>query len=99
VSPELEIAVEGHTDSVGSLEYNLDLSHRRATSVRAYLVSQGLSAEAIDAAGFGERRPVASNDTEAGRELNRRVEIVLGEPGPERASSSARDGRRASSRH
>lgn len=75
--PDLEIAVEGHTDSVGSDEYNQDLSERRAASVRDYLVSQGISREMIDAMGLGESQPVVSNTTAVGRQQNRRVELVI----------------------
>ncbi|HEU4522213.1 MAG TPA: OmpA family protein [Thermoanaerobaculia bacterium] len=71
------IEVEGHTDSVGSDDYNLDLSRRRATSVRDYLVSQGVSTSNIVARGYGETQPKSSNDTAEGRQLNRRVEINI----------------------
>jgi outer membrane protein OmpA-like peptidoglycan-associated protein len=75
--PSLRIEVEGHTDSVGSDEYNQRLSENRASSVRDYLVSQGVKSEMIAARGFGEGRPVASNDNAAGRQQNRRVELVV----------------------
>jgi outer membrane protein OmpA-like peptidoglycan-associated protein len=75
--PDLKIEVEGHTDSVGSDDYNQRLSERRAESVRAYLVQQKIPPAAVDAKGFGESRPVASNDTTAGRQQNRRVELVV----------------------
>jgi outer membrane protein OmpA-like peptidoglycan-associated protein len=75
--PGLKIAVEGHTDSVGSDEYNVRLSNERADAVRSYLVSQGVDGEKITAAGFGKTRPVASNSTAAGRQANRRVEMVV----------------------
>ena len=75
--PELQIAVEGHTDNVGSDEYNQGLSDRRAASVRGYLVAQGISRETIEAMGFGEARPVVANTTSAGRQQNRRVELVI----------------------
>ncbi len=75
--PGLDIEVEGHTDSVGSDEYNQDLSERRAATVRNYLVSQGIPRETIDAMGFGESRPVVGNETAAGRQQNRRVELVV----------------------
>ena len=75
--PGLDIAVEGHTDSVGTDEYNQGLSDRRAASVRSYLVSQGIPQETIDAMGFGESRPVVTNDNAAGRQQNRRVELVI----------------------
>jgi outer membrane protein OmpA-like peptidoglycan-associated protein len=73
----LTLAVEGHTDSVGGDEFNQKLSEQRANSVRDYLVEQGVSQGAITAQGFGKTRPVASNDTPAGRQQNRRVELVV----------------------
>jgi outer membrane protein OmpA-like peptidoglycan-associated protein len=75
--PGLRLEVEGHTDSIGSDEYNQRLSERRAQSVRDYLVSQSVSANSITARGFGESSPVASNDNDAGRQRNRRVELVV----------------------
>jgi len=74
---DLKIQVEGHTDSVGSDDYNLRLSERRADSVRANLVQQGVARDAVGTAGFGESKPVATNGTAAGRQQNRRVEIVV----------------------
>ncbi|MFZ0859111.1 MAG: OmpA family protein [Candidatus Sulfotelmatobacter sp.] len=75
--PSLHVAVEGHTDSVGSDEYNQDLSEHRAESVRDYFVQQGIPASAIEARGFGKSEPIASNETAEGRQQNRRVELVL----------------------
>jgi outer membrane protein OmpA-like peptidoglycan-associated protein len=75
--PSLTLRVEGYTDSVGGDDLNQRLSERRAASVRDYLVSQGVPQSFISAAGFGKARPVASNATAAGRQLNRRVEIVV----------------------
>jgi outer membrane protein OmpA-like peptidoglycan-associated protein len=75
--PSLHLQVEGHTDSVGGDEYNQQLSEKRAGSVRDYLVQQGISADAIEARGFGKTEPVASNDTPEGRQQNRRVEMVI----------------------
>jgi len=74
---DLKIEVEGHTDSVGSDAYNQRLSERRAESVRAGLVQQGVNRDAVGTAGFGESRPVATNGTPSGRQQNRRVEIVI----------------------
>ncbi|MDI5933084.1 OmpA family protein [Halomonas kalidii] len=74
-NPDLRVKIEGHTDSVGSNEYNQDLSRRRAESVRNYLMSQGIAGNRMTATGYGEERPVATNDTDEGRALNRRVEI------------------------
>ncbi len=79
--PGLKIQVEGHTDSVGSDEYNMNLSRQRADSVRDYLVAQSVPSANITSVGYGESQPVASNDTAAGRQQNRRVELVVsGEP-------------------
>ena len=75
--PGLNIEVEGHTDSVGGEAYNQRLSEQRADSVRAYLINQGLRPETLTARGFGKGTPVASNDTAAGRQQNRRVELVV----------------------
>jgi outer membrane protein OmpA-like peptidoglycan-associated protein len=73
----LQVQVEGHTDSTGSTDYNQRLSERRASSVREYLVGQGIAPTAVGTAGFGESQPVVSNDTSAGRQQNRRVEVVI----------------------
>ena len=69
------VIVEGHTDSVGTDAYNQKLSHRRADAVRQYLVKHGIAANRVTTEGFGESRPVASNDTADGRAQNRRVEL------------------------
>ena len=76
-NPGLRVEVQGHTDSVGSDAHNLQLSQRRAEAVRAYLVDHGIAANRLMAQGFGETDPVASNNTEAGRALNRRVELKV----------------------
>lgn len=75
--PSLHLQVEGHTDSVGSDEYNQQLSEKRAAAVRDYLVQQGIGAESIEARGLGKTEPVATNDTAEGRQQNRRVEMVI----------------------
>jgi len=75
--PSLHLQVEGHTDSVGTDDYNQQLSEKRAGAVRDYLVQQSISADAIEARGFGKTEPVASNDTPEGRQQNRRVEMVI----------------------
>jgi outer membrane protein OmpA-like peptidoglycan-associated protein len=75
--PDLHIEIEGHTDSVGTDNYNQGLSERRAESVRSYLLQQRIPPAAVDAEGFGESRPVATNNTPAGRQQNRRVELVV----------------------
>jgi outer membrane protein OmpA-like peptidoglycan-associated protein len=75
--PSLHLQVEGHTDSVGTEDYNQQLSEKRAGAVRDYLVQQGISADVIEARGFGKTVPVASNETPEGRHQNRRVEMVI----------------------
>lgn len=76
--PELKkIRIEGHTDAVGNDLSNLKLSQARAESVAAYLKSKGVDGSRLDAAGFGEMRPIASNDTDDGRSQNRRVEFII----------------------
>lgn len=71
------ILVSGHTDSVGAAEYNQTLSEQRADSVKDYLVQSGVPSGRVKSVGYGKRYPVASNDTPAGREQNRRVELKL----------------------
>lgn len=71
------VVVEGHTDSVGSDAYNMKLSHRRADAVKKYLESHGVAGSRIKTQGYGESRPVASNDTAEGRAQNRRVELHI----------------------
>ena len=75
--PGLNLRLEGHTDSVGTEPYNLKLSQDRAAAVRDYLAQQGVSPESVTAAGYGQTRPIASNDTAQGRQQNRRVELVV----------------------
>jgi outer membrane protein OmpA-like peptidoglycan-associated protein len=75
--PGLKIQIEGHTDSVGSDEFNQRLSEQRAGMVRDYLIDQLVPASSVTAQGFGKMKPVASNDTPAGRQQNRRVELVV----------------------
>ncbi len=75
--PSARISISGHTDSVASDAYNLKLSRSRATEVRDYLIGYGIDGSRLDAAGYGESRPVATNATEEGRELNRRVEFRI----------------------
>ena len=76
-NPEIKIEIRGHTDDIGNEDDNLKLSEDRAKSVRQYLVANGFSSDAIHSNGFGESKPVASNSTEEGRELNRRVEFLI----------------------
>jgi len=79
-----QISVEGHTDSSGSDKYNLDLSRRRAASVKRYLIKGGVEAARLRSAGFGERKPIDTNQTAAGRASNRRVEFrIVGAEGVE----------------
>ncbi|HYL63437.1 MAG TPA: OmpA family protein [Candidatus Methylomirabilis sp.] len=75
--PGLNLQIEGHTDSVGSDDFNQQLSERRADSVRDFLAEQGVPGSSITAKGFGKTQPVASNDTPEGRQRNRRVELVV----------------------
>jgi outer membrane protein OmpA-like peptidoglycan-associated protein len=75
--PGLTLQIEGHTDSVGSDDFNQQLSERRADSVRDFLAEQGVAASAMSAHGFGKTQPVATNDTPDGRQRNRRVELVV----------------------
>ena len=77
LASNLHVAVEGHTDGIGSDEYNQELSEHRAQSVRDYFVQQGVPAGSLEARGFGKSQPIASNDTADGRQQNRRVELVL----------------------
>ena len=75
--PSLRVQIEGNTDNVGGDEYNQNLSEKRAFSVRDYLVAQNVNGNSLTAIGYGKTRPVASNDTPAGRQQNRRVELVM----------------------
>ena len=77
-TPSLRITVDGHTDAISSEAFNLDLSQRRAASVVRYLTGRfGIAAERLVSRGFGEASPIATNETETGRALNRRVEFVV----------------------
>jgi outer membrane protein OmpA-like peptidoglycan-associated protein len=75
--PGLKLTIEGHTDNVGSDDFNQKLSEQRADAVRAYLIVQKLEPDAVTSKGFGKSRPVASNDNAQGRQQNRRVEIIV----------------------
>jgi OmpA-OmpF porin, OOP family len=79
--PDRGVVVEGHTDSTASDSYNLALSQRRANAVEDFLISQGVDPTRIGARGYGEQLPVATNDTAAGRQENRRVELLVLDPG------------------
>ncbi len=73
----VKVAVEGHTDNVGTSEKNMELSDKRAQAVRDYLVAQGIPADRVTAVGKGESEPIATNKTAAGRQQNRRVELII----------------------
>ena len=79
IMPELNLRIEGHTDSTGSLDYNQSLSERRAATVRDFLGQQGINGQRMVSVGYGLTRPVADNQTKVGRAKNRRVEIVIAE--------------------
>lgn len=76
-NPDTNINIYGHTDSKGTAAYNQTLSEKRAAAVKSYLVSQGIAGSRIFTMGMGLREPIASNDTEAGRAQNRRVEFAI----------------------
>ena len=78
---DIKVEIAGHTDAKGSDLYNESLSRRRADSVRQYFIGQGIEAGRMTTMGYGETQPVADNETEAGRELNRRVELKITEGG------------------
>jgi len=69
--------IEGHADNIGSDEYNLELSSRRANSVKDYFIQKGISPGRLSSYGYGKSMPVAANETEEGRAKNRRVEILI----------------------
>jgi outer membrane protein OmpA-like peptidoglycan-associated protein len=71
------VAIHGYTDSRGSEEYNQGLSERRANSVKAYLAAQGVDSTRLSASGMGQADPAAGNDSVAGRQRNRRVEVII----------------------
>lgn len=79
--PDRSLVIEGHTDSIGSDSYNQVLSQNRADSVKAFLLNQGIASNRITAYGKGESSPVASNDDSSGRQMNRRVEVIIATPG------------------
>jgi outer membrane protein OmpA-like peptidoglycan-associated protein len=85
--PTRNVQIEGHTDNVGSTDYNQRLSQRRAESVKSHLVRHGIASDRVVTSGKGQYQPVASNDSEAGRQQNRRVEIIIENPPAVSASS------------
>jgi outer membrane protein OmpA-like peptidoglycan-associated protein len=88
--PGSSVLVVGHTDNTGTAAYNLALSERRAAAAADYLVVLGVNKDRIDTRGMGEREPIASNDTERGRELNRRLEVAIFASEEYRAEVAAR---------
>ncbi|WP_027002045.1 OmpA family protein [Hugenholtzia roseola] len=74
---DTNLIIQGHTDSTGSDEYNQTLSEKRASSVQSFLLANGVGAARLDMVGMGETMPIADNNTEAGRQQNRRVEIII----------------------
>jgi outer membrane protein OmpA-like peptidoglycan-associated protein len=76
-NPTYIIEIQGHTDNVGNYQYNVDLSEKRAQSVRDYLIKHGVSAARMTAHGYGPDKPIADNNTKQGRTLNRRVEFKI----------------------
>jgi outer membrane protein OmpA-like peptidoglycan-associated protein len=81
-NPGRKVEVEGHTDNVGSEDANLGLSQRRADSVKSFLVQQGIDAGRVVSSGKGEHQPVSDNESEGGRQRNRRVEVIIDHPSP-----------------
>jgi len=75
--PEMEIEISGHTDNIGTKESNLRLSKDRAEAVRQYLIRKGIASQRIISAGYGDTVPVAQNDSEEGRQMNRRTEVKI----------------------
>ena len=76
-NPTLNVTIEGHCDSIGTVEYNLALGERRSNSVREYLVSRGIAAGRLRTVSYGEERPIADNSTAAGRAENRRAHLMV----------------------
>lgn len=78
--PDRNAVIEGHTDNIGNAAYNRDLSERRGESIRQYLMAQGIGLERLSASGLGQAQPLVDNSTDAGRQRNRRVEIIIDNP-------------------
>jgi len=76
-NPDLNVTIEGHCDSIGTVEYNLALGERRANAVRDYLVNRGIGAGRMRTVSYGEERPIADNATAAGRAMNRRAHLAV----------------------
>ena len=79
--PDRRVSIEGHTDNIGTPSYNADLSQRRAEAVKSQLVGMGIASDRIATVGYGKDFPVAANDTDTNRAINRRVEVVISETG------------------
>jgi outer membrane protein OmpA-like peptidoglycan-associated protein len=88
-----KLLLVGHTDNQGADTYNLDLSRRRADAVARYLESKGVSSARVEIAGRGESEPIATNDTDAGRQQNRRVEIAVSASDKMKADAKAQAAR------
>ena len=86
---DIKVEIDGHTDGKGSAPYNLKLSDKRAASVKQYLVGRGIDADRMSSKGFGKTMPIADNNTDEGRELNRRVELKVTESQPDNSSAPA----------
>ncbi|MEP6590208.1 MAG: OmpA family protein [Gemmatimonadota bacterium] len=91
--PDSDLMIVGHTDSKGTDSYNQSLSERRARSAANYLTTQGVAGSRISTRGLGEMEPVASNDTDAGRQANRRVEVAIYASAEARAAAVAQAGK------
>ncbi len=87
--PDRGVLIEGHTDSLGEDSYNVDLSERRAISMQSFLFENGIARDRVNSKGYGEAFPVASNETQSGRQQNRRVEVLILNPGESPESLSA----------
>jgi OOP family OmpA-OmpF porin len=77
MNPDMRVEIQGHTDNIGSEDYNMKLGEKRAQSVKDYLVARGISADRLTTRSFGESQPIADNKTASGREMNRRVEFKV----------------------
>jgi outer membrane protein OmpA-like peptidoglycan-associated protein len=90
-NPQLtKILIEGHASSDGDDKHNMELSDKRAKAVREALVAKGVKAEVLEAKGFGETKPIASNDTDEGKEKNRRVEFTIVKQGRSLSSKESK---------
>lgn len=76
-NPSIRVEIQGHTDNIGNDESNMELSRRRSETIKRYLVNRGIGADRLDTRGFGEARPIDSNDTDLGRARNRRIEFIV----------------------